>query len=107
MKRDFLLFTYLFIGCIVLIITSCEDDPTESCEQEEICEAKVVTACCTEDRCVYKWDGKEYPEEDIDQLADDLGCAAVSIKSTDYDSDMAAIINQLQILMDKAHAGIK
>ncbi len=102
MKKIFLLFSLLLIGSLILIVTNCEKDPEESCQQDTFCDAQIeVTVCCTSLECVYKYNGKEYPdnEEGENQLAEDLGCS--SAKSTTYERDMAAIIKQLQELMDK------
>lgn len=103
MKKGFLIFSLLLLGSLIFIITNCEKDPAEYCEQDEICTDKFVTVCCTEDQCVYKYNGNEYPDsnEGRDQLAEALGCP--STKSTSYENDMTAIIIQLQELMDKVH----
>ncbi|MBN2347796.1 MAG: hypothetical protein JXJ22_03100 [Bacteroidales bacterium] len=106
MKKGLIAFSLFLFGSLAVMMTSCETKPVESCEQDEICTAKFVTACCTDDKCYYIYNGTEYPSDDIDQLADDLGCSAARAKSTEYESDKAAVIEQLYKLLDKAHAGL-
>lgn len=94
----------LIISSIFLITVSCEEIAPETCQEDEICDGKSVQACCTATiddgyDCVYKYDGKEYPDSDIDVLADLLGCA--DTKSTSFEKDNEAIIAALQELMDR------
>lgn len=85
-----------------MVFASCEEDEKETCKQDEICEAKSVTACCTGDVCVYKFNGKEYAEDELTQLTIDLGCgtASASLKS----DDNVQIINRLKSLMQEVKA---
>ena len=104
MKKIFYFLSAATLGTLLTVWYSCEKDPEESCKQDEICEAKFVTACCTDNDCVYKYNGNEYTEDQVDQLAIDLGCTtAVSLKSADADEDLAGVIEQLKALMAKAH----
>jgi len=53
--------------------------PEEVCEQETFCEEQSVTYCCTDDTdCYYTYAGRIYSEDQLDELADDLGCNAKS-----------------------------
>ncbi len=111
MKKTIYLLSAVLLGIIVTTWYSCEKDPEESCFQEEICEAKDVTACCemVDDVqvCVYKYNGKEYdPDTEIDQLYIDLGCE-VAYSPSDFKAAKAAIVDQLHALLEKARAGLK
>jgi len=101
-KKNFLVWTIL-LGIFVVTWYGCETDPEETCEQEVICEEKSVTYCCTEGECVYKFNGKEYTDDQIDELAEDMGCStAVSIlKSGVQVKDYSEIIAKLKALKAK------
>lgn len=103
MKKTFYLLSAVLFGMLVTIWYSCETDPEETCEQDEICENKFVTACCTENECVYKYNGKEYSEDQIDQLAEDLGCASAVgvLKSGSQEEDLSAVVEKLKALMSR------
>ncbi|UXP33831.1 hypothetical protein N6H18_07700 [Reichenbachiella agarivorans] len=98
----------LVFGLTAVMLTNCDSavDALESCSQEEICPSKDVTACCDNKECVYKYDGKEYPEDDIDQLADDLGCGSSS-NARVASTEGAELIGRLQDLLAEAKAGLK
>lgn len=106
MKKTVYFLSAILLGIVVTTWYSCEKDPEESCFQEEICEAKEVTACCTDDVCVYKYNGKEYSEAEIDDLIDDLGCA-VAYSPDNLKAARASIVDQLKALIQKARAGQK
>jgi hypothetical protein len=109
MKKTFYLLSVILLGILVTTWYSCEAVPEETCEQDEICENKFVTACCTENECVYKYNGKEYTEDQIDQLAEDLGCgtSAVVLKSGSQENDLSGVIGQLKTLMGRVQKRIK
>jgi hypothetical protein len=101
MKKPISLLSAILFGILATTIFSCQDTAKETCKQDEICTAKSVTACCTDNNCVYKYNGKEYTEDQVSQLAKDLGCpAAVSVsKSAGNEDDLSDVVNQLQALM--------
>ena len=104
MKKKLFIPFLVILTSVFALTLSCDEDPQESCEEEEICDGKDVIACCTSDSdgditCVYKYNGKEYKESEIDDLADDLGCTS-SISKT-YKEDIAQIVTSLENLMDK------
>jgi hypothetical protein len=104
-KSSFLLFV-IFAGILVTALLSCQDDPKETCLQDEFCTSKMVTACCDDNNvCVYKYNGKEYTEDEKDQLALDLGCGNVknALKSGGQTNDLSEIVAQLKALMTKVH----
>ena len=76
MKKKIFGITFILLGVFSAVWYSCETnkDPEETCLQDEICEGKLVTACCTETECVKKYNGQEYTEDQLGQLAEDLGC---------------------------------
>jgi hypothetical protein len=107
MKKKIFLLSFIFLGILIATYYSCETDPEETCEQDEICEGQFVTACCTETECVYKYNGKEYTEDQLDQLAEELGCgAAVGVlKSGSQEDDLSAVIEKLKALMARVREG--
>lgn len=108
MKKTIYFLSAILLGILVTTWYSCESDPSdpeESCAQDEICEGKTVSACCTEDACVWEYNGKEYTQDELDQLIADLGCA-VAYSPEEFKAAKASIIDQLQALLEKAHAGL-
>jgi hypothetical protein len=105
-KRVLLLLPVVALfGIILFSQIGCDSNPLESCEQEEICTGKSVTACCTEgSSCKYTFNGKVYSEDELTQLAKDLGCT--SRKSTCYDEEIVELVSRLEALMERAHAGL-
>ena len=105
MKKIYYLVSALVVATFIGFIYSCETDPDESCNKDEICTDKFVTVCCTDDECVYKYDGKEYAdtEESRDALAIEMGCSVSTLKS--YKQDLNAIKIRLQDLMNRTKAG--
>jgi hypothetical protein len=100
MKKSIYLLFLIVLGITTTIIYSCNKDSKETCTQDEICTSKFVDACCTNDVCVYKYDGKEYTEAEVSQLAIDLGCGGGgAFKSTE--NDLKAIISKLKVLMSR------
>jgi len=109
MKKKFYLLSVILMVILVTTWYSCELDPQETCEQDEICENKFVTYCCTENECVYKWNGKEYTDDQLDQLAEDLGCgtSGVILKSGSRENDLSGVIEQLKALRDRVRKRIE
>ncbi len=105
MKKTILFLGIILIGIVVAVWNACQTDSQESCTQAEICTDKLVTSCCTDNDCVYKYNGKEYTEDEREQLAEDLGCitAVSGLKSTDQDNDLSGVIERLKALMEEAH----
>jgi hypothetical protein len=101
MKKTILLLSAILSVIMVTTWYSCETDPEEVCEQDEICEAKLVTACCIGDVCVWKYNGKEYTEDQLGDLANELGCAAVSaeLDPESQKSALSGVFDQLKALM--------
>lgn len=99
MKKKLLFLPILLLGAAITF-SAC-NEPVESCKEDEICATKTVTACCTDATCVYKFNGKEYPDTDagLTQLSIDLGCGTTSvvIKSTNGGDP---VIVKLQDLMN-------
>lgn len=108
MKKNLLFMPFILLLMVFTLAVSCKDDPEETCGQDEICEAKSVTACCTDGVCVYKYNDKEYKESELAQLAIDLGCSTAVTgldgKSTGLGNDLEAVQSRLQVLMDKVKA---
>jgi hypothetical protein len=100
MKKSLFLLVIVLFGIIMTVIR-CQDKAKDTCQQDTICESKEVTACCTDTVCVYKFDGKEYKESQMNELAIALGCP--SAKSTDQAGDLASVSKRLKALMDRAH----
>jgi hypothetical protein len=100
MKKSIILLSLLSITAFFIAIYSCKVDSKETCQQDEICTSKFVSACCTNDVCTYTYDGKEYSEDEIDQLAKDLGCggSALSYKSA---GDLQSVVVRLKELMSR------
>jgi hypothetical protein len=104
MKKSISLLSAVLAGILVTTIFSCQDTPKETCLQDEFCTSKMVTACCDDNNvCVYKYNGKEYTEDEKDQLAIDLGCGTGkgALKSTGQVDDYSDIVAQLKALMNK------
>ncbi len=104
MKKTVYLLIAILFGILVINYYSCETDPEEVCLQDEICADHFVTACCTEDgKCVYKYNGKEYTEDQLDELESDLGCSAAIgfLKTESQKDDSSAVIEKLKALMSR------
>lgn len=107
MKIKNIIHSLLIASFIIIGLNGCIEEPEESCEPDgTFCNnTKLVTFCCTEDECIYKYNGKEYPEDNLDELATDLGCgtASTGIRS----ADNTLIIEQLLKLKEKVQKGLK
>jgi len=105
MKAVNLLFVLFTIGLLSITLSNCgETESPESCAQDEICTGKSVTTCCTNDACVYKYNGKDYQEDELDQLADDLGCTSGGARVASEEKEQ--LKDQLRALLNKAKAGL-
>lgn len=108
MKKDkiFVLLFTLVLGAFTL--TNCGDDePIEVCSNDNYCDDKSVTACCDENQqCVYKYNGKEYAEDEQDQLADDLGCSGTNAR-VDASAERAQLIAKLEALLERTRAMVE
>ncbi|UZR97366.1 hypothetical protein [Chondrinema litorale] len=106
-KSNFFKLLFVF-AAIIIGLNSCdsEEDPVESCSQDEICTAKNVTACCDETSCTYEYDGKEYQESELDQLAEDLGCTTSGGRYA-ANSDLEEVKLQLLDLVARARSGLE
>lgn len=99
---------FFAFGFLSIVLMNCSDDDSEeSCSQEEICTSKNVTACCDDNSCYYTFDGKNYPESDLDQLATDLGCSSTSRVAADgrVSVDNSELIERLEALKMRAKSG--
>lgn len=106
MKKIIFIFAALTITFVAVHLYSCEDDPKETCKQDEFCDAKMVTTCCTDNDCVYKYNGVEYTESEEDDLAEILSCTVPSagLKSGNLEDETAEIKARLRALMAKTRA---
>ena len=111
MRKNLFISTLFFIGLIMAISVSCETDPLEYCEQDDVCGDGVdVEVCCTDDggvqTCVWKYEGNEYT--DVEDIMDVLGCASgsASLKSAVDGPTREEIRLKLTELMERAHAGL-
>lgn len=109
MKKKFYLLSIIILGILVTTWYSCETDPEETCGLDEICAGVYVTYCCTEDGCVYKYNGKEYTDDQLDELAEDLGCgaSAIALKSGCQEYDLSDVIEKLKALRDRVRKRCK
>jgi hypothetical protein len=89
MKNKYFYLSIIFsVVMTTVAIISCKSDSKESCLQDEICDVS-VTACCDDNEvCTYKYNGKEYAEDDYDQLLKDMGCATSSMGRVTDNNDL-------------------
>ncbi len=106
MKKGRIYLMLLIMGLFAFTLSNCgETEPLESCAQEEFCTGKNVSSCCTEDACVYKYDGKEYSEGEETQLYNDLGCTGGGSRVASEQEEQ--VIYTLKALMAKAKSGLQ
>ena len=98
MKRAKIYLQIIFLGLFMTIISGCTTTPEESCEQDEICTGKTVTACCTETSCYYEYNGVQYGDdaESLAKLAAALGCTNAS--AVTFKEDISDLILRLEAL---------
>ena len=106
MKKAALYLPFLLTGIFLIFISGCETTPAESCEQEDICVGKSVTACCTENNCYYEFNGVKYGDDaqSLSNLANALGCTNAS--APNYDAEISDLILRLQNLSEIAKTNI-
>lgn len=98
MKKAKIYLPFFLIGLFFAFVSGCETTPTESCEQDEICTGKTVTACCTDNNCYYEYNGVEYGDdtESMAKLAAALGCTQASAPT--FKEDIDYLILRLEAL---------
>ena len=98
MKKNKIYLSVIILALIVGFISGCETTPTESCEQDEICSGKTVTACCTETSCYYEYNGVQYGDDaaSLAALAAALGCTQAS--AANYKEDIDNLVLRLEAL---------
>lgn len=98
MKKSKIYLPFILLGLFVAFISGCETTPVESCEQDEICVGKTVTACCSESECYYEYDGIQYGDdkESLAALAVALGCTQTSAAS--FNDDIIDLTLRLKAL---------
>ncbi len=98
MKKAKIYFPIFLMGLFVTFLASCTTIPAETCEQDEICTGKSVTACCTETSCYYEYNGVEYGDdtESKKKLAAALGCTQASAPT--FNEDIQNIVLRLEAL---------
>lgn len=102
MKKSAFYFSVLVLGMFLVFIAGCTTTPQESCEQDEICTGKNVTACCSDTECYYEFNGVKYGDdaESLARLATDLGCTQASAPT--FKEDIGDLILRLQALGETA-----
>jgi hypothetical protein len=98
MKRATFYLSVLLLGVFLAFVSGCSTTPEETCEQDEICTGKTVTACCTEAECYYEYNGVKYgtDAQSMTSLAVALGCTQASALT--YKEDISDIILRLEAL---------
>lgn len=104
MKRATFYLSVFFLGIFLVFVSGCETTPTESCEQDEICTGKTVTACCTATSCYYEFNGIQYGDdaESLARLAAALGCAQASAAT--FKEDIGDLILRIEALGEIARS---
>lgn len=104
MKRATFYLSVFFLGIFLVFVSGCETTPTESCEQDEICTGKTVTACCTTTSCYYEFNGIQYGDdaESLARLAAALGCAQASAAT--FKEDIGDLILRIEALGEIARS---
>jgi hypothetical protein len=103
----------ILTGVFITTWYACEDDPEETCLQDEICDFKFVTICCTvendEEVCVYKYDGNEYPDTEagLAQVAELLGCESATAYAKAAGDEKLDVRQALEDLMNRVKAELK
>jgi hypothetical protein len=102
MKRVTFYLSVLLLGMFLTYVSGCTTTPLESCEEDEICTGKTVTACCNEDECYYEYNGVKYGDDpaSLAKLANDLGCTFSA--SASYETDIKDLILRLESLREIA-----
>ena len=106
MKRFSFYLSILILGVFISLVSGCDLESLETCEEEEICTGKFVTACCNDTECYYMYNGKKYGDdaESLTQLAKDLGCTFSGLPK--YDEEIGDLILRLTALKELAKTNI-
>ena len=98
MKRAKIYLPIILLGLFIAFIPGCATTPEESCEQDEICTGKTVTACCTDTNCYYEYNGVEYGDdkESMAKLAAALGCT--SAIAPNYKEEISDLVLRIEAL---------
>lgn len=98
MKKAAFYLSVLLLGVFLAFVSGCSTTPEETCEQDEICTGKTVTACCNVDECYYEFNGVKYGDdtESKTRLAVALGCTQAS--SPTFKEDISDLILRLEAL---------
>jgi len=104
MKKAKFFLPIILLGLFIAFISGCETTPEESCEQDEICTGKTVTACCTDTNCYYEYNGVEYGDDpaSLAALAAALGCTQASAPT--FKEDISDLVLRLEALGQIAKA---
>ncbi len=104
MKKARIYLPIFLMGLFFVWISGCTETPVETCAQDEICTGKSVTACCTDTKCYYQYNGVEYGDDaaSLAQLAAALGCAQAS--SSTYESEIEDLVLRLEALSEIAQS---
>lgn len=96
-KTAFYLPAFLLV-LFFAFISGCETVPQETCEQDEICVGKSVTACCSDSNCYYEYNGVQYGDDaqSLANLAAALGCTYTG--SANYEQEIKDIILRIESL---------
>ena len=107
MKKPAFYFSVLLMGTFLAFVSGCTSTPQESCEQDEICTGKTVTACCSDIECYYEFNGVKYGDdtESVAKLATDLGCTQASAPG--FKEEIGDLILRLQALGETAKTNQK
>jgi hypothetical protein len=106
MKKVPFYLSILMLGILMTMLSGCDLESLENCEQDEICAGKFVTACCNDNECYYTYNGKRYGDdaESLNQLAKDLGCTYSALP--EYENEIGDIVLRLTALKELARTNI-
>ena len=106
MNRTPFYFSVIILFTFVALISGCDMNTLETCEEDEICEGKTVMACCNDMECYYTYNGKKYGDDpdSLAQLARDLGCTFSGMAN--YDTEIETLVLQLNALRELAKSNI-
>lgn len=98
MKKTKFYLHVFFLGIFLAFLSGCVTTPTESCEEDEICDGKTVRACCSDVKCYYLYNGIEYGDDadSLARLAAALGCTTYSAET--YKEDIDDLVLRLEAL---------
>jgi hypothetical protein len=107
MKKSAFYLSVLLLGIFLAFVSGCSTTPEETCEQDEICTGKNVTACCSDVECYYEFNGVKYGDdaESLARLATDLGCTQASAPG--FEEEIGDLVLRLQALGEIAKTNQK